>query len=219
MEVIKPSSVAVIIPAYNEANSIGFVVRAVIANGFYAIVVDDGSLDGTAIISENYGAKVLRRDINSGYDAALSHGIAYSIEKKFKYIITFDADGQHAPDDLFRFLVFFNAGYDVVVGYRDFFQRWGEVIFSWVSRLLWGIKDPLCGMKGYSTAYLSEKSSFDTYGSIGTQQLIRAIKERKKIAEVAILINDREADSRFGGGLSANLKIIRALFFALISLK
>jgi glycosyltransferase involved in cell wall biosynthesis len=212
---INPSSVAVIIPAYNESNSIGRVVSAIIAIGFYAIVVDDGSIDGTEKIAKNHGAKVLRRDKNFGYDAALSYGVAYCIEKEFKYLITFDADGQHAPDDLFKFLVFFNAGYEVVVGYRESFQRWGEVIFSWLSILLWGIKDPLCGMKGYSTKFLSEKPSYDTYGSIGTEQLIRAIREHKKIAQIAILIRNRESKSRFGSGLFANLKIIRALFLAI----
>lgn len=90
----------VVIPAYNEARSIGTVVRSLKAEGYTVVVVDDGSKDRTAWAARSAGAIVLRHDLNLGQGGALQTGIALSVESGARWICTFDADGQHCVSDI-----------------------------------------------------------------------------------------------------------------------
>ena len=73
---------AIVIPAFNEADSIGDVVAAVSAYGT-PIVVDDGSSDDTGLLASKAGAVVVRQEVNDGYDAALSRGFDKADEMLF----------------------------------------------------------------------------------------------------------------------------------------
>lgn len=90
----------VVIPAYNEAQSIGTVVRSLRAEGYPVVVIDDGSKDGTIWSARAAGAIVLRHDLNLGQGGALQTGIAFSLESGARWICTFDADGQHCVSDI-----------------------------------------------------------------------------------------------------------------------
>ncbi len=95
----------VIVPAFNEAVVIGKVLRdlqkEVKKLGEYEIVVvDDGSLDGTAREARKAGARVLTHLINRGLGGALSTGLAYAKQEDCDIAVTFDADGQHDPKDV-----------------------------------------------------------------------------------------------------------------------
>lgn len=95
---------AVVIAAYNEASMIAEVVadaRRLFEN---IIVVDDGSRDGTAEQAQSAGATVLVHPINLGQGAALQTGISYALSQDVSYIVTFDADGQHRPEDAVEML-------------------------------------------------------------------------------------------------------------------
>ena len=71
------TKVCVLIPAYNEAKTIGGVLNKVKGYGFEAIVIDDGSTDGTSRIASDMGAVVIRHDTNKGKGASLREGIRY----------------------------------------------------------------------------------------------------------------------------------------------
>ena len=86
---------AIVIPAFNEADSIAAVVKAVRAYGT-PIVVDDGSTDDTGPLATAAGAVVVRQDSNQGYDAALARGFAKADEIGAHIVVTADADG-HVP--------------------------------------------------------------------------------------------------------------------------
>jgi glycosyltransferase involved in cell wall biosynthesis len=106
----------VIIPAYNEAEAIGDVVKDLVreAHGVKVIVVDDGSQDDTAGAASAAGATVVRHRRNRGYGAAIKTGIK-SADTRF--VATYDADGQHRPADLMR-LYEAAREHDVVIGAR-----------------------------------------------------------------------------------------------------
>ena len=208
------SRVAIIIPALNEEETIGSVIRAVISYGI-PIVIDDGSSDNTAKISLELGAVTHTNSLNLGYDEALNTGFEIANSMNCKYAVTFDADNQHNSCDLNEFIGLLSSGADVVIGVRPKFQRAGEYVFSIIFSKLLKIKDPLCGLKGYSMMHYKKLGHFDSYKSIGTELMVFIAINGGKIYNHEILIKERIDQPRFGNILSANLKIIRALIFAL----
>lgn len=208
------SGLGIVIPALNEAASIGPVVAQAARFGL-PIVVDDGSSDDTGAIAANAGAQVVRHDRNRGYDRALDSGFARAASLGCETIVTMDADGQHNPELLQQFIGALDRGADVVIGVRDRRQRFAEHVFAWLGKRLWGIEDPLCGMKGYRTRLYSELGHFDAYGSIGTELSIYAARRGYAIVQLPVKTRDRVGAPRFGRRLSANWKIFRALVLAL----
>ena len=109
----------VCIPAFDAAETIGGVVGGVRAQGFEVLVVDDGSSDGTAAEAERAGAKTLRHLRNRGKGAALRSGFQYATERDHPAVITLDADGQHLPSDIPKFLAAWrDSAADLIIGSR-----------------------------------------------------------------------------------------------------
>jgi len=91
----------VILPAYNEEQKIGRVIRDLFQHGFKNIVVvDDGSSDETVFESKKAGAVVLSHDINRGQGAALQTGNEYALQNGAEIIVHFDSDGQFNVKDI-----------------------------------------------------------------------------------------------------------------------
>src|SRR5208283_143997 len=97
---IELSDIWIIIPAYNEAAVIASVLEPLISRKYHVVVVDDGSTDDTSKISRRAGVYVLRHAVNVGQGAALQTGIIFALGEGAKFICTYDADGQHSPDDI-----------------------------------------------------------------------------------------------------------------------
>lgn len=206
--------IAIVIPAFNEAATIGAVVSNALRHGT-PIVVDDGSSDETGKLAAAAGALVVRHSVNRGYDQALNSGFARAIALDSEYVITMDADGQHDPNILSNFIQALDDGADVVVGVRDRRQRLAEHIFAWVSSAKWGLLDVLCGMKAYRTAVYRELGHFDSYNSIGTELAIYAARSGKRISQLPVKTRERLDAPRFGGWFSTNLRLLRALWLSL----
>lgn len=97
-----PHVIIVVIAAFNEADVIGPVVRDIRQSYPNVVVVDDGSSDGTAACALASGAVILRHPVNLGQGAALQTGITYALARGGEFVVTFDADGQHACADIAR---------------------------------------------------------------------------------------------------------------------
>jgi glycosyltransferase involved in cell wall biosynthesis len=112
-----PETVSVIIPAMNEAEAIGGVVRELAAAAPWRqiLVIDDGSTDATAAEAEAAGAQVLRHPYNKGNGAAVKTGVRAATGD---YILIIDGDGQHRPADALRLTARLGE-YDLVVGARS----------------------------------------------------------------------------------------------------
>jgi hypothetical protein len=98
--------VAILVPAYNEAESIGYVLDRVPSEvcgvPTAVLVVDDGSRDGSGDVAAEHGAVVARHVINRGGGAALRTGYRLMVESGAEVVVTLDADGQHLPAEMER---------------------------------------------------------------------------------------------------------------------
>ena len=212
------SRIAVIIPAYNEAASIGEVVRKILPLA-RPVVVDDASMDETAAMASNAGAMLLRNEKNGGYDKALCLGFKEAEKQGFDFAITMDADGQHDPALIGKYVALLEENADLVVGIRPQTPRISEKLFALTTRLLYGIRDPLCGMKGYRLSLYKDAGRFDSYGSTGTELTLFAAKNGYTIKQIPIPIYERNGKTRFGKSLRAEWKIIRSLLLSFFKVK
>jgi len=108
--------VSVVIPAYNEENTIDEVVKGIfqVSKDFEVIVCDDGSTDKTAQLAREAGAIVIEHPYNIGNGASIKSGTQRASRK---YIVFMDADLQHQPEDIPKLLEYL-PDYDMVVGAR-----------------------------------------------------------------------------------------------------
>lgn len=89
----------VVIPLYNEATVISGVIADLLASFGNVVCIDDGSRDGSGPIARGAGAHLVTHPINLGQGAALQTGFDYARERGARYVVTFDADGQHRVED------------------------------------------------------------------------------------------------------------------------
>jgi glycosyltransferase involved in cell wall biosynthesis len=114
------ATVLALIPAYNEAERIAPVIART-ARYLPVLVVDDGSVDATAEVAHQAGAQVLLQTPNQGKGAALKAGFRHALAEGWEAVLTLDADGQHDPQEIPRFLQAYKmAPKDLIIGARDF---------------------------------------------------------------------------------------------------
>jgi polyprenyl-phospho-N-acetylgalactosaminyl synthase len=131
---MNPAQVFVIIPAYNEQEVLQQTVVALLSFGYTVVVVDDGSVVPQQQQLATLPVKVLRHSINLGQGAALQTGMDYALQQGAVYMVHFDADGQHRPEDIPALLQPLQEGFcDVTLGSR-FLNKNSTVPF--IKRLL-----------------------------------------------------------------------------------
>jgi len=162
----------IIIAAWNEEKYIEKVVQQTKKIHSKVLVVDDGSTDKTAALAKKAGALVLTHKKNKGKGAAARTGCDYAIQKAYDTIILMDADGQHLPSDIPRFLKALK-GNDIVFGYRTQSKKapliltignWGLNTLMWI---IFGvhIKDSQSGYRAFTAkAYKQIRWKSNDYG-------------------------------------------------------
>jgi glycosyltransferase involved in cell wall biosynthesis len=157
-----PSTVSIVIPAYNESESIADVVSVLRAAAPWReiIVVDDASSDATGELAAAAGATVVRHPYNMGNGAAVKNGIRRATGD---YVLIVDADGQHPPEEALR-IVSRLGEYDLVIGARSTetqatqTRRAGNGALNWLASYLTGreIPDLTSGFRGARASGLRE---------------------------------------------------------------
>lgn len=203
--------VVIVIPAFNESSTISRVVKSASEYGA-VIVVDDASTDDTAEQARNMGAIVISHSNNCGYDEALNSGFSEADKRNYKAIITFDADGQHNSEMIGKYIIKLKDNSDLVLGVRPKAARFSEWIFMLYTRYRFKMKDPLCGMKGYSMKLYRERGYFDSMSSIGTELATYGIVNGYKYTQIAIPIMNRQDKPRFASIYKSNIFILKALY-------
>jgi glycosyltransferase involved in cell wall biosynthesis len=150
-----------VVPAYNESRTIVPSLSGLQAQGFGRIVVvDDGSTDGTGALAAAAGARVVHHVLNRGLGGALGTGIRAAVEQGAEVIVTFDADGQHAAEDVPRVVAPILAGEaDLVIGIRvlgrhavPWTRRVANLAANLVTRVIFGVwsSDSQSGIRALS---------------------------------------------------------------------
>ena len=203
--------VAIVIPAFNEENTIVEVVHSVKEYGD-VIVVNDASIDSTEKNAENAGAIVVNHIENKGYDQSLNSGFSEAEKRNYDAVITFDADGQHSAAMLNEYIANLKQGINLVLGVRPETARVSEWIFMLYTQMKFNWKDPLCGMKGYSMELYRKQGYFDSYCSIGTELAYFGLLHNYSYVQLPIIIENRLDVSRFNSLMGSNWPIFKSLF-------
>ena len=217
----------VIIPTYNEKETIEKIIRAIFAleKCFHILVIDDGSPDGTAaivrgLISTEFGSRlhIVERSGKLGLGTAYITGFKWALERDYEYIFEMDADFSHDPNDLPRlYAACHDEGYDVAIGSRYVsgvnVVNWpiGRVLMSYFAskyvRMVTGFKvhDTTAGFKCYKRRVLKtielDKIRFKGY-AFQIEMKYTAYKIGFKIKEVSVIfVNRREGVSKMSGGI------------------
>src|SRR5919108_5702408 len=197
--------VAVVIPAYNEEQSIGEVLpripRTVCGVETAILVVDDGSRDRTGDIARAHGAAVARHVINRGGGAALRTGYRLCSDSGAKVVVTLDADGQHLPEEMSRLVApVLDGEVDVahgsrVIGHAEpghYARELGIVFFNRVVSFITRTKVSDCsnGYRAVRTSVLPQlvlrQEQFHT-----SEFMIEAIKRGVPAVEVPVTVVSR----------------------------
>ena len=216
MSMDEPTSqtVAFVVPAINEQATIGGVVMALRPHG-QVVVVNDGSHDETATKAKEAGALVVSKVMRQGYDRALISGFQHVIaERLADWVVTVDADGQHAMTSVAEVLqTIATGGSDLILGVRPKFPRVSEQIIALFYKAKWGVPDPLCGLKAYRTEHLAriKFAVLDNIDTIGTGAMLGLLAQNARTAIQQIETLDRRDLPRFGTALSANFRILKLL--------
>ena len=205
--------VAVVIPAWNEAATIGSVVAAVPrsipkVSRVEVVVVDDGSSDGTAVVALAAGAdRVERHRRNRGLVSAFRTGMNAALARGADAVVHLDGDGQHDPRQIPRLLAPILLGRaDVVVGVRPLaeateiseIRRRGNRLGSWVFRKLTKlqISDATSGYRAFSREALLRLNVMSEF-TYTLETLIRAARARLAVTEVVVpALPRRNGESR-----------------------
>lgn len=201
----------VVIPAHREGGSIGRVVAEARKHA-EVIVIDDCSPDNTGELARAAGAEVIRSDQALGYEGAISRGFEEASRRGFTHVVTMDADGEHDPALVATFSEkLLNDSVPLVLGVRPRQQRISEGIMGAYLRARFGVRDILCGMKGYDLALYRANHGFSHHDSIGTELAVNSLRRGVSFDQVPVSGTPRADRPRFDRKLRANLRILRAL--------
>ena len=164
----------VVIPTYNEAQSLASTVEGLLTEvaGVDVLVVDDNSQDGTAAIADSLGIRharvsALHRPAKQGLGPAYIDGFSYAFANGYEIVVEMDADGSHQAFDLQRILLAISSA-DLVIGSRwisgGSVQNWpfARVLLSKYgnvyARLMLGtdILDMTSGFRAYRASFLQK---------------------------------------------------------------
>lgn len=192
-----PTRTLIVIPARNEAATIGSLLTQLRAAGHTEVlVIDDLSSDGTGDIARAGGARVLRPVLGLGAWGGMQTGIRHALRHGFDTVITMDADGQHEVDEL-PALLLASTQADVVIGaFPERASALRRVAWHWF-RLLTGLNvtDLTSGFRCYRGDALrvlaSSEATLLDYQDVGTLLMLR--RAGLRVVEVPVRMNERVA--------------------------
>ncbi|MEG2393861.1 MAG: glycosyltransferase family 2 protein [Ruthenibacterium sp.] len=198
----------IIIPAYNEQESLPRVVDALLRDypQYDCVVVNDGSRDNTARICRERGCPLLDLPVNLGLAGAVQTGLKYAYAHGYTRALQLDADGQHRTEYIAPLLAAMDkTGADIVVGSRFLtvkkpktLRMVGSYLISWAMRLTTGVKicDPTSGMRLYGPRMISEFATDANY-TPEPDTISYLLKNGARVTEVQVKMDERIAGQTY----------------------
>jgi glycosyltransferase involved in cell wall biosynthesis len=214
---ISPFSLVVIVPAYNEEETIERTVNGVraiapqieaLGGSLKIIVINDGSVDDTEARAIKAGADhVISHRANRGLGASVRQGLAEAVKRDADIVVKLDADLQHEPSDIASLITpILRDEADIVFGHRHaridykmpLVRRWGNQFFNWsMSRLTgWNVIDGQPGLLALNKAYLSVFYLPGNY-NYAQQILLDARYNDMRFAQVDVTFHQRASGTSF----------------------
>lgn len=203
--------IIVTIPAFNEERTIGGVLEAikkVMSENKYKyeiLVVNDGSRDHTEAVAKKAGANVVNHQINRGLAETFRTEMKECLLRGAEIIVHTDADGQYRASDIPKLIKKLEEGYDMVLGSRfkgtiesmPCIKKFGNRAFSRVISRITGvpISDGQTGFRAFTREFV-EKITITSTHTYTQEQIIRAVKENYKIAEVPAYFAKRGGNTK-----------------------
>lgn len=221
-----PPRTLVIVPAWNEAASVGATVREIRAAcaEYSILVVDDGSVDDTGDLARKAGAIVMTLPFNLGVGGAMRAGFRYALRHRYDRAIQVDADGQHNAADIPRVLAGLDEA-DISIGAR--FAAVGDYTVTgprrWAMRLLAGVvsrragtrlTDVTSGFRAANAQAIRQYASYYPAEYLGDtiDSLVAALQAGLTVVQVPVAMRPRSAGAPSQSVLSASAYLARCSF-------
>ena len=192
--------VYIVVPAYNEEKTVSEIIEGIVEEGYNVVLVNDGSKDNTLNLAIESKTKypdkifVISHMINRGLGAALKTGMTVAQNKGAKYILTFDADGQHEISDIKKVVKPLQDGEaDVCIGARPFkdmplSKSFANLVMNFLTLVFYGcnVKDSQGGLRAF-TADAASQINIVSSGYGVSSEFIKEISDKNlKLSEVTI---------------------------------
>lgn len=185
-----------VIPAYNEETAIVQVLQKTKPFVDQIIVVNDGSSDQTSQRALAQGVRVITHSVNRGLGASLGTGFAAVNYLGADVVITLDADGQHDPSEIKKFIEAIERGADVVIGSRmltgfegmPWYRQVAQILGNLVTFFLFGawVTDSQSGFRGFTRFALEQIQLKTNRMEVSSEIIAEAKRHKLKLVEVPI---------------------------------
>ena len=211
---ISKADYLVVIPFFNEEYSLKNLQKDLLFIKENLIFINDNSIDNGPNYLKNY--RVINNNKNIGYEKSLLRGLIYAKNNNYKYVITFDADNQHRISDLKKMINLLKEEYDLIIGYRNYFNRYIEYLINYYFYKKFKIKDILSGLKAYRLELLDLDNKIYSTNSTGIRFSLNLLKNKNyKFYQFKIFVRKRNGKSTFGGMIKGNYTLLKSLISTL----
>lgn len=232
----KKKDVLIIIPAYNEASTIGKLLdeleKPEIAHYADVLVMNDASTDGTSDIVRKRGHAVVTHIYNLGYGSGLQLGYKYAKRNNYKYVIQMDADGQHDVTNIKPIMKALTTPDengntpDIVLGSRlipgappypmSGLRKFASGLFSGIIKLFTHQKiyDTTTGLQGLNRSAFGFYSQFNHFDDKypDANMLIQMLMLDFRVKEIPALMHSRSVGKGMHSGLKPIVYVIRMVY-------
>ena len=229
---VSRSRVLIIVPAWNEAASVGETLREIRAAGVHhdIVVVNDGSTDDTARVAHEAGALVLDLPFNLGVGGAMRTGFTYAARSGYDTVIQVDADGQHDPRDIEKVLAglaradisigarFAETGGYTVVGPRRWAMRFVAAVVSGVAGTR--LTDVTSGFRAANARAIAQYLRYYPSEYLGDtiDSLVAALHAGLTVTQVPVSMRLRSHGTPSNHPIRAAVYLLRSCFAVTLAL-
>ena len=234
MTLLNKTNTLVIVPAYNEQDSIVSVIEEIKATGFLFVVIDDGSTDETRNRAIGAGARTISLPFNAGVGSALKCGFQCAVNSGYKAVVQCDADGQHPVEHVHNLVnEANNSKSNLVVGSRylnvgaqedsSSLRRFAMYVLAKIASFMTGkdVTDSTSGFRLISGQLLTEFStSFPSYYLGDTfESVVVALRRGHSYSEIGVKMDVRKFGFSTASTTHAISSVAKVLFAVLVTTK